>query len=125
MGPPQGISACCVETAGLPCVGRSHDVTVQGEAFGCPYKTLSPHELTETLRGMRVGPRTVEEAVGKAKGHHYQLACTAVFQGQHNCICESAISHPNQVRQMIHCCVSSMHKEGGNLLTPYERYTHS
>ena len=27
------------------------------------------------------------------------------LQGQHNCICESAISHPNQVRQINHCCV--------------------
>ena len=54
---------------------------------------------------MRMGPRTIEEAVGKAKAHHYQLACTAVFQGQHNCICESAISHPNQVRQMLTCCM--------------------
>ena len=60
------------------------------------------------LRGMRVGPRTVEEAVGKAKGHHYQLACTAVFQGQHNCICESAISHPNQVRRMPTCCTLAL-----------------
>ena len=72
----------------------------QGEAFGCPYKTASPQELTEQLRAMRLPPRVVEEAVSKARGHHYQLACTAVFQGQHNCICESGISHPNQVQQL-------------------------
>ena len=71
---------------------------VQGEAFGCPYKTLSAAELTEALRAMHLPPRAVEEAVTKARGHHYQLACTAVFQGKHNCICESGISHPNQVR---------------------------
>jgi hypothetical protein len=71
---------------------------VQGEAFGCPYKTLSVTELTEALLAMHLPPRTVEEAVTKARGHHYQLACTAVFQGKHNCICESGISHPNQVR---------------------------
>ena len=73
---------------------------MQGEAFGCPYKTASPQELTEQLRAMRLPPRVVEEAVSKARGHHYQLACTVVFQGQHNCICESGISHPNQV-----CCL--------------------
>ncbi len=80
---------------GAPC--SQLPTHVQGEAFGCPYKTASPQELTEQLRAMRLPPRVVEEAVSKARGHHYQLACTAVFQGQHNCICESGISHPNQV----------------------------
>jgi len=78
-------------------VHQQHAHDVQGEAFGCPYKTLSPQELSEMLRALRLPPRTVEEAVSKAKGHHYQLACTAAFQGQHSCICESGISHPNQV----------------------------
>ena len=74
---------------------------MQGEAFGCPYKTASPQELTEMLRAMRLPPQAVEEAVTKARGHHYQLACTAAFQGQHSCICESGISHPNQVMRPL------------------------
>ena len=74
------------------------ECTMQGEAFGCPYKTASSQELTEMLRALRLPPRAVEEAVSKARGHHYQLACTAAFQGQHSCICESGISHPNQVQ---------------------------
>lgn len=78
-------------------VAGSQSLLMQGEAFGCPYKTASPQELTEMLRAMRLPPRAVEEAVSKARGHHYQLACTAAFQGQHSCICESGISHPNQV----------------------------
>lgn len=79
-------------------LSKAYGAAAQGEALGCPYKTLSPGDLAEALRGMRLPPRTVDEAVTKAKGHHYQLACTAVFQGQHSCICESGISHPNQVR---------------------------
>ena len=56
------------------------------------------------LRAMRLPPRVVEEAVTKARGHHYQLACTAAFQGQHSCICESGISHPNQVMRDCSDC---------------------
>ena len=99
-GPSGGrwsVRHCSCRVGGVDAPLSQLPTHVQGEAFGCPYKTASPQELTEQLRAMRLPPRVVEEAVSKARGHHYQLACTAVFQGQHNCICESGISHPNQV----------------------------
>ncbi len=71
---------------------------VQGDAFGCPYVTLAPAELAEQLQALRLPSETVRDAVAKSKGKHYQLACMAVFEGQHTCICDSGINHPNQVR---------------------------
>lgn len=40
--------------------------------------------------------RLVDEAVSKAKGGHYQIACAAAFEGVHNCPCDTGINHPNQ-----------------------------
>ncbi|BDA49539.1 DNA primase large subunit [Coccomyxa sp. Obi] len=68
----------------------------KGDAFGCPYVTLAPAELAEQLQAMRLPAETVKDAVAKARGKHYQLACMAVFEGQHTCICDSGINHPNQ-----------------------------
>lgn len=76
---------------------------MQGDAFGCPYKTLSPAELAEQLRAMQLPKSTVDEALAKVRnGGHYQLACTAVLEGRHKCVCDTGISHPNQVR--LACC---------------------
>ncbi len=79
-------------------------VLVQGDAFGCPYVTLASAELAEQLQALRLPAETVRDAVTKAKGKHYQLACMAVFEGQHTCICDSGINHPNQV-----CCLHCLH----------------
>lgn len=73
---------------------------VQGDAFGCPYVTLAPAELAEQLHALRLPAETVQDAVAKARGKHYQLACMAAFEGQHTCICDSGINHPNQVCSM-------------------------
>jgi hypothetical protein len=39
---------------------------VQGEAFGCPYKTLSPVALAESLRALQLPDQAVQEALGSA-----------------------------------------------------------
>lgn len=71
---------------------------VQGDFHGCPYKTLDPESLRSALRRLRVGGPALEEAVTKARGGHYQLACGAAFAGAHNgCQCDTGINHPNQV----------------------------
>jgi hypothetical protein len=73
----------------------------QNEAFGCPYKTLSPAELAEQLRSMQLPRGAAEEAVAKARSGHYQLACHAVFEGRHGCPCDTGINHPNQVTALF------------------------
>ncbi len=80
----------------------------QNEAFGCPYKTLSPADLAEQLRAMRLPQRSVEEVVAKARAGHFQLACMAEFEGRHSCICDEGINHPNQVRCMQHLYVGAI-----------------
>lgn len=40
--------------------------------------------------------RLIDEAVSKAKGGHYQIACAAAFEGVHHCPCDTGINHPNQ-----------------------------
>lgn len=65
---------------------------------GCPYKTLEKDALAAALAEMRIAPQYVNEAVTKAKGGHFQLACAVTFEGQHGgCACETGINHPNQV----------------------------
>ena len=40
----------------------------------------------------------ITEAVRKAAGGHFQLACGAAFEGSHGgCACDAGIQHPNQV----------------------------
>ena len=46
---------------------------------------------------MRLPASAVHEAVTKAKGGHFQLACAAAFEGAHHCDCDTGINHPNQV----------------------------
>lgn len=41
-------------------------------------------------------PSFADDAVRKAKGGHYQLACGAAFEGSHGCACDEGIQHPNQ-----------------------------
>ena len=70
---------------------------MQGDAFGCPYKTLSPGELADTLRALRLPPASVQDAVAKARGGHFQLACMAAWEGAHGRMCDTGVNHPNQV----------------------------
>lgn len=63
---------------------------------GCPYRTFSPESLTAALTRLQVSPDKIEEAVNKAKGGHYQLACASVWEGKMGCACDTGINHPNQ-----------------------------
>ncbi len=78
---------------------------MQGEAFGCPYKTFSPAELAESLRALQLPNQAVQEALGKARAGHFQLACTAAWEGVHKCMCDTGINHPNQVCAVPAACL--------------------
>eukprot|EP00873_Tetraselmis_striata_P002063 jgi/Tetstr1/422327/TSEL_013170.t1 len=67
-----------------------------GEHHGCPYKTFDEENLRAALTRMKIAPNHINEAVKKAAGGHYQLACGAVFEGKHGCACDEGIHHPNQ-----------------------------
>ena len=71
---------------------------LQGDAFGCPYKTLSAPELAAALGRMRLPPRAADEAGARARAGHFQLACALAFEGAHGCACDTGINHPNQAR---------------------------
>ena len=49
-----------------------------------------------TVACAQIAPVKAEEAVGKAKAGHYQLACAAVWEGKMGCSCDTGINHPNQ-----------------------------
>ncbi|KAK9838163.1 hypothetical protein WJX81_005591 [Elliptochloris bilobata] len=68
----------------------------KGDAFGCPYKTLSAAELAGALARLRLPPRAADEATARARAGHFQLACASAFEGAHGCACETGINHPNQ-----------------------------
>ena len=68
-----------------------------GQVHGCPYRVLGEEELRASLSKLSLAdPGKVEQAVSKAKGGHYQLACATVWEGMHGCACDSGINHPNQ-----------------------------
>ncbi|CAD7696056.1 unnamed protein product [Ostreobium quekettii] len=67
-----------------------------GEHHGCPYKTFSEPQLRAALSRLNVAPRSITEAVNKAKAGHYQLACGAAWEGKHGCPCDAGVQHPNQ-----------------------------
>lgn len=68
-----------------------------GQVHGCPYRTFAPEALRTALSRAGVEGAKVEEAVTKAKGGHYQLACASAWEGAHGgCECEAGINHPNQ-----------------------------
>ena len=51
-----------------------------GDAHGCPFKTFKEENLRAALGALRIAPAAVNDAVDKAKNHHYQLACGTVFE---------------------------------------------
>ncbi|KAK9818167.1 hypothetical protein WJX72_008093 [[Myrmecia] bisecta] len=67
-----------------------------GDYHGCPYKTMDAPSLDAALRRLRIDPKKITEAVGKAKGGHFQLACASAWAGAHACSCDTGINHPNQ-----------------------------
>nr|KAJ0223764.1 hypothetical protein LSAT_V11C200073070 [Lactuca sativa] len=67
-----------------------------GDHHGCPYRHFSEENLRAALGKMGVGSRELEQVVEKAKGRHYQLACTLTFEAIHGASCDSGINHPNQ-----------------------------
>ena len=67
-----------------------------GQVHGCPYRLFSEDQLRASLSRLAVAPVKAEEAVGKAKAGHYQLACAAVWEGKMGCSCDTGINHPNQ-----------------------------
>ena len=87
----------------------------QGDAFGCPYKTLSPGELADALRALRLPPAAAQQAAAKARGGHFQLACMAAWEGAHGCACDTGVNHPNQVRPEA----LKPKSQGSGLAVPY------
>jgi DNA primase large subunit len=67
-----------------------------GQVHGCPYRVFGEDQLRAALTRLSVTPTKLEEAVGKAKAGHYQLACASVWEGKMGCSCDSGINHPNQ-----------------------------
>ena len=52
-------------------------------ATGCPFKNCKAGELASMLRGMKVADATANGAMKLAQDGHYQLACSAVYEGLH------------------------------------------
>lgn len=81
----------------------------QDQAHGCPYKVWNAAQLAAALGALRLAPSAVNEAVAKARGGHFQLACAAAWEGMHRCECDTGINHPNQVKRWaaaaVHVCV--------------------
>jgi DNA primase large subunit len=50
---------------------------------GCPFRNCKVEALTGMLRQMKVGGDVVAKAVKMKQEQHYQLACSAVFEGLH------------------------------------------
>lgn len=68
-----------------------------GQVHGCPYRVLGEAELRDSLARLNINRRTIDQAVSKAAGGHYQLACATVWEGAHGgCSCDTGINHPNQ-----------------------------
>jgi DNA primase large subunit len=63
-------------------------------ATGCPFKTCKSQELAKMLRQMKVSDETVTKALSLSQEQHYQLACSAVFEGLHGK--ELAVVAPHQ-----------------------------
>lgn len=66
-----------------------------GDHHGCPYRHFSEENLRAALGGMHLTPACTREVMEKVKGHHYQLACAAAFEGSHRCQSDG-VNHPNQ-----------------------------
>eukprot|EP00887_Chlorella_sp_A99_P000561 scaffold17.g561.t1 len=81
--------------------GAGQDGNGAARVHGCPYKTFAPDSLRTALQRLQVAPAKVDEAVAKARGGHFQLACAAAWEGKHGCACEIGINHPNQARATI------------------------
>ena len=75
-----------------------------GEHHGCPYKTFGEESLRTALQQMHVGGGDVQEIVGLAKGHHFQLACARTFQATHGVPADEGINHPNQYYDLSRTC---------------------
>jgi len=67
-----------------------------GQVHGCPYKLFGEDSLRAALSRLQVDTAKAEEAIGKAKAGHFQLACATVWEGKMGCPCETGIDHPNQ-----------------------------
>lgn len=82
------------------CIKMITTTVGMGDCHGCPYKTLDSEALRAALGRLQIGGPALEEAVSKARGGHFQLACGAAFAGAHNgCHCDTGINHPNQYYQ--------------------------
>lgn len=80
------------------CIKIISTIPGPGQVHGCPYRVLSEEELRESLskKLSLADPNKIEQAVAKAAGGHYQLACATTWEGVHGCACNSGINHPNQ-----------------------------
>ena len=61
---------------------------------GCPFRNCKVEALTGLLRQRKVGGDVVAKAVKMRHEQHYQLACSAVFEGLHGK--ELAVVAPHQ-----------------------------
>ena len=65
---------------------------------GCPFRTMDERSLRGLLGRMGLAsrdPAKMEEAVAKARGRHYQLACAAAFEGLHGAPHDTGINRPS------------------------------
>jgi len=52
-------------------------------ATGCPFRNSRVEDLTSMLQKMKVGQDIVDKVLNRKQEQHYQLACSAVFEGLH------------------------------------------
>eukprot|EP00798_Chlamydomonas_sp_ICE-L_P028040 gene28040-31142_t len=72
------------------------------EHHGCPYRRFDENALRSALSKLNALTKLkcdsgkAEEAVQKAKGGHYQIACACTFEGTHHVSTDVGINHPSQ-----------------------------
>jgi len=74
----------------------------QGDFHGCPYRHWTDDNVRAALSKMNLSQTAVNEVLDKKRSQHYQLACSAAFDGAHagcgGCGNDGGpqINHPNQ-----------------------------
>ncbi|MEW5310099.1 MAG: hypothetical protein WDW38_001929 [Sanguina aurantia] len=88
---------------------------------GCPYKRAEEGTLRSLLLKAKCSDKLTAEALQKAKGGHYQLACACAFEGVHGVATDIGISHPLQYFQesqrLVQASASKSSQEGGAVAT--------
>lgn len=89
--------SCAKVIASIPGPGDSH---------GCPFRQLPQPALHLLLQSHQLPPQTVNDIAEKAKGGHYGVACTRLFEatrkegeeveGMEGGVLMEGIEHPNR-----------------------------